>query len=122
MGRPAIVEPEPIPLTDTELVARLFRALGDSTRLRILALLMDEGELHQMDIVRRLGATQARVSEHVACLLWCGFIASRTEGRRSYYRIASRRVRGLLERARQFLENNEAQIASCRRIERGASN
>lgn len=117
IGRPTIIELEPIPLADTELVARLFRALGDSTRLRIVELLLEEGELHQMEIVRRLGATQARVSEHMACLTWCGFVETRTEGRKTLYRVANRRVRGLVERAKRFLEQNEAQIASCRRID-----
>jgi DNA-binding transcriptional ArsR family regulator len=116
-GRPSIIELEPIPLADTELVARLFRVLGDATRLRILELLLDHGELHQMEIVRRLGATQARVSEHMACLTWCGFVESRTQGRKTLYRVANRRVRGLIDRATRFLEQNEAQIASCRRID-----
>ncbi len=117
-GRPAIVEPEPMHLADTELVARLFRALGDATRLRILELLLEEGELHQMDIVRRLGATQARVSDHMACLTWCGFVEARVEGRRTFYRVANRRVRALLDRANRFLEQNEAAIAACRVIDR----
>jgi len=116
-GRPSIIELESIPLADAELTARLFRTLGDSTRLRILELLLDEGELHQMEIVRRLGATQARVSEHMACLAWCGFVETRTEGRKTLYRVVNRQVPGLLNRAKRFLEQNEAQIASCRRID-----
>jgi DNA-binding transcriptional ArsR family regulator len=116
-GRPSIIELESIPLADAELTARLFRTLGDSTRLRILELLLDEGELHQMEIVRRLGATQARVSEHMACLAWCGFVETRTEGRKTLYRVVSRQVPGLLNRAKRFLEQNDAQIASCRRID-----
>jgi DNA-binding transcriptional ArsR family regulator len=116
-GRPAIIELVPKPLPDTELVARLFRALGDSTRLRILDLLLEERELHQMEIVRRLGASQARVSEHLACLTWCGFVETRTDGRKTLYRIANRQVRGLLQRATRFLEQNEAGIASCRVID-----
>lgn len=116
IGRPTIIEAEPVALADTELLARLFRALGDATRLRVLELLLADGELHQMEIVRRLGATQARVSEHMACLVWCGFVETRTEGRRTLYRVTNRRVRTLLEKAKQFLEQNEAQIATCRRI------
>jgi len=116
-GRPAIIEVESIPLADTELLARLFRTLGDVTRLRVLELLLEEGELHQMEIVRRLGATQARVSEHMACLTWCGFVETRTEGRKTLYSPANRQVSGLLDRAKRFLEQNEAQIASCRRID-----
>ena len=116
-GRPAIVEPEPVVLADTELLARLFRTLGDATRLRLLELLLEEDELHQMELVRRLGATQARVSEHMNCLVWCGFVQSRTEGRRTLYRVKDRKVRALVDQARCFLEANEAQIACCRRID-----
>ncbi|MGH7426881.1 MAG: ArsR/SmtB family transcription factor [Candidatus Methylomirabilaceae bacterium] len=121
-GRPAIIEREPVPLADTELVARLFRVLGDATRIRIVELLVEEGELHQMEIVRRTGATQARISEHMACLVWCGFVDARIEGRRTFYRVTNRRVRTLLEKAKQFLEQNEAQIATCRRLDGGRNN
>ncbi|HSH59876.1 MAG TPA: metalloregulator ArsR/SmtB family transcription factor [Acidimicrobiales bacterium] len=120
-GRPAIVEPEPVVLADTELLARLFRALGDATRLRLLELLLEEGELHQMELVRRLGATQARISEHMSCLVWCGFVQSRTEGRRTLYRVKDRKVGGLVGQARRFLEANEAQISCCRRIDATAT-
>lgn len=116
-GRPPIVEPEATPLADTELVARLFRALGEVTRLRILQLLMAEGELHQMAIVRRIGASQARVSEHLSCLVWCGFVERRIEGRRTLYSVTDDQVRWLLEGVMQFLHRNEAQIASCRHID-----
>ncbi len=121
IGRPMIVETEPVALDDTELVARLFRALGDATRLRIIELLLQEGELHQMEIVRRLGASQARISEHMVCLTWCGFVQTRVEGRRTLYRVGNRQVRALVDRARNFLEQNEAQIASCRTIDKEGS-
>ena len=118
-GRPQIVETDALPLADAELVARLFRALGDATRLRIVEMLAGEGELHQMEIVRRLGASQARISEHMACLTWCGFVATRTDGRRTLYRVADSSVLTLLAQARAFLERNEAQIACCRVIDEG---
>ena len=114
-GRPAIIEAEPVALADSELLARLFRALGDATRLRLLELLLKEGELHQMELVRRLGATQNRVSEHMNCLVWCGFVESRVEGRRTLYRVTNREVVLLMDQAKRFLDANEAQIA-CRRV------
>ena len=117
-GRPAIIAPEPAPLPDSELVARLFRTLADSTRLRIVELLIEEPGLHQMELVRRLGATQARVSEHIACLVWCGFVEGTADGRRIRYRVSDTRVAALIGDARRFLEDNEAEIASCRRIDR----
>lgn len=117
VGRPSIIQPNLTRTADTELLARLFRTLGDATRLRILELLLEEGELHQMEIVRRLGATQARVSEHMACLVWCGFVEVRTQGRRALYRVTSKRVQTLVAKAKQFLLQNDAQIATCRRID-----
>lgn len=117
-GRAPIVEREAIPLPDVELLARLFRALGEATRLRILGLLLGVGELHQAEIVRTLGLSQARASEHLSCLVWCGFVASRVgEGRRVYYQVTGPAVADLVGLARGFLERNEAAIASCRRID-----
>lgn len=115
-GRPAILELIPKPLPEAELVARLFRTLGDATRLRIVELLIEEGELHQMEIVRRLGASQGRVSEHLACLAWCGFVDTHHEGRKTLYRVSDKRVRSLIAGARRFLHDNEAGIASCRSV------
>lgn len=121
LGRAQIVEAEPIPLAGTELLARLFRALGDTTRLRILELLVEAGELHQAEIVRALGLSQGRASEHLSCLVWCGFVASRLEGRRTYYRVTDPNVPELVGLGASFLDRNQAAIASCRRIdERGS--
>lgn len=117
IGRPAIVEDPTAVLDSSELLARLFRALGDATRLRIVELLIDEPGLHQTEIVRRLGASQGRVSEHLACLAWCGFVEARKEGRCTYYRVANRHVGKLVALAQQFLDANQAEIASCRRLD-----
>ena len=116
VGRPAIVELGATPMPDGELVARMFRTLGDATRLAIVELLISEGELYQVEIVERLGASQARVSEHLACLTWCGFVSARTEGRKTIYRVSNRRVRSLVSSAHRFLDSNQAAIASCRRL------
>ncbi len=53
----------------------------------------------------------------MACLVWCGFVEVRTKGRRTLYRVTSKRVQTLVAKAKQFLEQNEAQIATCRRID-----
>lgn len=113
MGRPSIIEPTPIPLSDVELVAKLFRTLGDPTRLRIIELLL-EGPRHQKDIVEEVGLSQGQVSHHLSCLTWCGLIRSQREGRYVEYRIGSPRVVALVDMARAFVEHSEGGIASCR--------
>lgn len=101
----------------TDLVAKYFRGLGDPSRLRILQLLQDEGELSVGELVERLGLPQPKVSNHLACLRWCGFIEARREGRTVYNRIADSRVEGMLALAHSLLSDNAEHVAACCRIE-----
>ena len=100
----------------TDLVAKYFRALGDPTRLRILELLHDEGEISVGVLVDRLGVSQPRVSNHLACLRWCGFVHTRREHRVVHYRIADDRVEQLLALGRALLADNAEHVASCCRV------
>ncbi|MDQ3533644.1 MAG: metalloregulator ArsR/SmtB family transcription factor [Actinomycetota bacterium] len=96
----------------------MLLTLRDGTRLRIGELLIDEDELHQIDIARRLRASQGRDSEHLASLTWCDFVATRREGRKTLYRVADKRMRSLISAAHDFLGSNEAAIAGYRRVGR----
>jgi len=115
MGRPAIIELEPIPLDDDELIARIYRGLGDATRIRILRLLL-EGPKSQKDIVDVVGLSQGRVSQHLTCLVWCGYLESEKQGRTVEYRIANARVASLLDLGTGFLDTTRGDIGSCRII------
>lgn len=97
----------------TDLVAKYFRGLGDPIRLRILEFLREEGELSVGDLVRGLGLPQPRVSNHLACLRWCGFIEARREGRTVYNRIADPRVVEMLDLAESLLADNAEHVAAC---------
>ena len=102
----------------SDLVAKYFRGLGDPTRLRILELLRHEGELSVGELVERLGLAQPKVSNHLACLRWCGFVAARREHRVVYNRIADARVVEMLDLAHAVLEDNAEHVAACCRIEK----
>jgi DNA-binding transcriptional ArsR family regulator len=104
--------------TAPELVAKYFRGLGDPTRLRILDLLADEGELAVGELVDRLGLPQATVSTHLGCLRWCGFVTTRRERRAVIYRIADARVRALIDLAQALLADNAEHVAACTTIDR----
>ena len=101
----------------TDLVAKYFRGLGDPTRLRILQLLRDEGELSVGELVDRLGIAQTKVSNHLACLRWCGFVEARREHRTVYNRVADPRVEQVVDLAHARLEDNEEHVAACCRID-----
>jgi DNA-binding transcriptional ArsR family regulator len=100
-----------------DLVAKYFRGLGDPSRLRILELLREEGELSVGDLVERLRVPQPKVSNHLACLRWCGFIEARRDGRTVYNRIADSRVIAMLDLADSLLADNAEHVAACCRIE-----
>ena len=99
-----------------EITAKFFHGLSDLTRLRIVELLLDEGEQNVSDLVTALGQSQGRVSNHLACLRWCGYVESRREGKFVYYRVADPRVRDLLDLARTIIADNAAAILSCTRM------
>jgi ArsR family transcriptional regulator len=66
---------------------RLFRALSDTTRLRILHLLL-AGELCVCDLVSVLDIPQPTASRHLAYLRKVGLVTVRKEGVWCYYQLA----------------------------------
>jgi len=100
----------------SEILGRFFQVLADTTRVRILELLLD-GERNVSELVDALGMQQGRVSSHLACLKWCGFVATRRDGKFIYYRVTDDRVRDLMNLARELLADNAGEVASCLRLE-----
>ena len=69
-----------------EDLANIFKALSDTTRLRVLKLL-ERGELCVCDIVASMQMSQPKVSFHLNALKEAGFVKDRKEGRWIYYRL-----------------------------------
>lgn len=101
---------------ESDIVAKYFRGLGDATRIRALQAIA-EGERSVGELTELLGQPQPKVSNHLACLRWCGFVDSRREHRTVYYRIADPRVLQMIELARSLLADNAEHVAACRRID-----
>lgn len=66
---------------------RIFKALADETRLRIVALLT-RGELCVCDLMSILDLPQSTVSRHLAYLRNAGLVTDRRQGVWMYYRLA----------------------------------
>lgn len=66
---------------------RLFQALGDATRLRILGLLLT-GEVCVCDIHETLKIPQPKASRHLAYLRRSGLVDTRRQGLWIHYRLA----------------------------------
>src|ERR687894_875689 len=95
------------------LLARFFNGFANSTRLSILLLLAQRGETKVGDLVSELGAPQPRVSDHLRCLAWCGYVKVRREGRNAYYSIADDRVLEMLRLGEAMLRDNLEHIEAC---------
>jgi ArsR family transcriptional regulator len=63
----------------SELLQKVFRTLGDPTRVRILALLAQE-ELAVHELMEALGMGQSRVSRHLGIHREAGQLRDRREG------------------------------------------
>jgi DNA-binding transcriptional ArsR family regulator len=70
------------------LVARRFAALGDPTRLRLLAAMHEREEPAVGDLVAAVGSSYANVSQHLSLLYREGMVDRRRDGARTLYWIA----------------------------------
>jgi len=101
------------------LLARLFNGFANSTRLSILSLLVQRGEMKVGELVDELGAPQPRVSDHLRCLSWCGYVGVRREGRNAYYSVSDDRIVQMLKLGEELLQDNLEHVEACDVIEEG---
>ncbi|MDT7541846.1 MAG: ArsR family transcriptional regulator, arsenate/arsenite/antimonite-responsive transcriptional [Acidobacteriota bacterium] len=106
---------------ETEM-ERLFRALADATRLRLLNLMGDE-EVCVCFFVEILGMSQPKISRHLAYLRRAGVVEARREGKWMHYRVAEpadesaarvfREVRAWLAAGRGMRRDRERLVKMC---------
>jgi ArsR family transcriptional regulator, arsenate/arsenite/antimonite-responsive transcriptional repressor len=99
----------------------LFRALADTTRLRLLNLIADQ-EICVCYFVEILKTSQPKVSRHLAYLRKAGIVAARREGKWMHYRltipkdeVAARILRETLRhlRERPEMKRDVARLSSA---------
>jgi DNA-binding transcriptional ArsR family regulator len=103
-----------IQLQKLGLKAKLFRGLGDSTRLSILESLR-EGEKTTSQIVTETGQSQSNISNHLSCLLLldCGLVKNRRQGKNIFYSLGDKKVSKLLEESDAILSDIAHGIYAC---------
>lgn len=92
--------------TETDVLAKYFRGFGDPTRLKILALLR-ERERSVGELVQELSQPQPKVSNHLACLRWCGFVTAERRGKRVFYQLSDPRVAQVVDITTTLLRDND---------------
>ncbi len=95
-----------------EVLGAFFQGLSDPTRVKILELLAEQ-PLTVTELVDRLDLAQGRVSSHLSCLRWCGYVEARAEGRYNRYRLVDERVRQILRLGEAIVQDNATRLTSC---------
>jgi ArsR family transcriptional regulator len=100
--------------------AKIFKALADETRLRILSLLLD-GELCVCELIAALELPQSTISRHLAYLRKSGLVKDRRQGVRMYYRFnpdGHALIRGLKAFLEQFIAGTDEHAQAFRKLRR----
>jgi DNA-binding transcriptional ArsR family regulator len=99
-------------------LAALFGALGDPTRVRLLAALA-AGDLCVCDLAAVLGMTQSAVSHQLRLLRALGLVRARREGKLVWYALDDDHVRDLLAVGAEHIGHRSPALAR-RETERSA--
>ena len=106
----------PATLSDSdEILMKFFRGLADPTRLRIVEALLEK-EMNVSELIKVIGVPQANISNHLACLKWCGYISSRKERTSIYYQITDERVKKIIALGREMIADHAENLYACTRI------
>ena len=89
--------------TDLEILTRLFKAMGDPNRLRILWALK-ESEMCVCDIAAFLKVSESAVSHQLRILKLLALVTSRREGTIVYYRLNDDHVSQLIHLALEHIQ------------------
>ncbi|MEJ7697374.1 MAG: metalloregulator ArsR/SmtB family transcription factor [Candidatus Limnocylindrales bacterium] len=99
-------------LSRSEVPATFFQGLADPTRVRILEILAERPRTVS-ELQADLGLAQGRVSSHLACLRWCGYVVGTVDGRFNRYQLVDPRVSAILAEAESIIRDNEDRLTSC---------
>ena len=84
-------------------LAELFKVFGDSTRIRILFVLL-EAEVCVCDLAAALNMTQSAVSHQLRILKQSKLVKSRREGKSMFYSLADGHVRTIIAHGLEHIE------------------
>ncbi|WKY48341.1 metalloregulator ArsR/SmtB family transcription factor [Eubacteriaceae bacterium ES3] len=76
--------------------AEFFKVLGDSTRIKIVSLLFEQGELCVGDIVDQVQVSRTAVSHQLRVLKDNRIISNRKDGQMKYYRLDDHHIEDIV--------------------------
>lgn len=82
--------------------ARVFKAMSDENRLKILELL-HEREYNASELLHEMDFGQSTLSHHMRLLLNAGVVQARKNGKWTYYSLQNKAYENMIEWMRQYL-------------------
>lgn len=89
-------------------ISRLYKALSDPTRLRILSYL-SKSEYNVSAIVAEIGLEQSAVSHQLKILREANLVTTRKEGKGVYYSLADEHVVDILSQSFEHVRHKDCQ-------------
>ncbi|MDP2711885.1 MAG: metalloregulator ArsR/SmtB family transcription factor [Solirubrobacteraceae bacterium] len=96
----------PAPELAGELAAT-FRVLSEPARVKIVAALLEAGELCVCDLAASVGLSETATSQHLRILRAQRAVRNRREGRIVYYALADAHIRVLMDVALQHVSHGD---------------
>ena len=103
--------------------ASLFKALSDQTRLRLVSLLLFNGETCVCRLAQALGEPDFKISRHLGVMRSAGIVRARREGTWMYYSLVKPRSafeQSCIEFLRRGMENNRTLKKDLQRLSRSS--
>jgi len=96
-----------IPLLDEHTaahVAELFRAFSDTSRVRILAAIMDQ-ERNVGSLAQAVGISESAISHHMRGLRQMRLVQARRDGKEVYYRLKDQHIIDLFQQGIKHVQD-----------------
>src|SRR5947209_15365986 len=101
--------------TTAQALAAIFHALGDPTRVRIVALLLHE-ELCTCDLANITGITESAVSQHLRVLRGLRLVKSRRAGKQVFHSLDDAHVALLIQIGLSHVRDGDAGHPAMERL------
>lgn len=86
--------------------ADIFQALAHPTRIAIIELLGENGELSAGELIEKLGMEQANISQHLAVLRGKQLVANRKAGNQVFYSVRDPIINKVLALMRRYFQKH----------------
>ena len=107
-SKPPLVERPLLKIETAAELARVYETLANDTRIRLLHVLLKEGEIYPSGLAKKLGMKPQAVSNQLQRLLDRGIVQTRRNGNNVLYRVVDSCVIELIDRGLCLLEDTRS--------------